>query len=571
MHAAWRYAFAKRVAVYLKTNYKIIAAWAFGEITTDTAAVNSDIDVTFLAPDGETKEILEQLIDRIDKELLKQYQQLIERTIENSFILQASVITPEDIQNKKPFTHFLTSIHASPYLPLLETQGSRQDILHQVSQLREGAKKPQPAGQTANTLLEAFGPNAIRSVFDAGTGTGGWMRKIEGQPWLASDARIVGFDLERPSPYEGEPDVIPEEDWQDLTVVHDSGDEDYPKPGTVYLLHEAFMHVEHVKSSGTKRLDEYDSIVREGGWFLFAHNDRDTAASKVPREHFIQWLEDRGYPFQVYNIRNVPTDYPTSYWWGRLSREVYDTHSVPRNYPSGFWLDVAGRPTPRDHLYLIVARKVSLRQVTGGDQTPDVVGDGSSDKELVLEDSPDGALTESDKTKIASLSAPMQRKHSFEFPLEVLADSEVDVSLDDLLKAQLSKLRVYPLIPPDYQEKVLQTAKSLLPLVPHITRFLQESLEYEPVNISFFGSYLWNPKPADLDILVVVKGRVLYADIEDLSVLMSEGGGEVLEKEVGKVSFIIVGQDALENDIDPEVPKGIIGVKIEDPRLMIGS
>ncbi|NQU73294.1 MAG: methyltransferase domain-containing protein [Candidatus Omnitrophica bacterium] len=177
-------------------------------------------------------------------------------------------------------------------------------------------------------------------------------------------------------------------------------------------------------------------------------------------------------------------------------------------------------------------------------------------------------LTDIDKARIAELDVPKQREYLFDLPLKVLADSEVAVLSDDLLKARLSELRVYHLISSDHQRQVFQTAKRLLPLIPHIVRYFQETLECEPVNISFFGSYLWSPKPRDLDILIVVKGRILTnIDIKDLSAVIPEG--EVLEKEIEKISFYIIGQDALENDVEPEVPEGVIWSS--DPGSIVDS
>jgi len=176
-------------------------------------------------------------------------------------------------------------------------------------------------------------------------------------------------------------------------------------------------------------------------------------------------------------------------------------------------------------------------------------------------------LTEADETKIAALNVPKYPQYLFDFPLKMLADSDVDISTDDLLIERLSQLRVYPLISFNHQKKVHQTAKSLIPLIPHIIKYSKQILGYEPLNISFFGSYIWNPKPEDLDILIVVKGKVLTTiDIKDLSALVAKG--DALEKEVTKVSLHIVGQDALENNVDPEIPEGAI---FADPKLMINS
>jgi SAM-dependent methyltransferase len=160
-------------------------------------------------------------------------------------------------------------------------------------------------------------------------------------------------------------------------------------------------------------------------------------------------------------------------------------------------------------------------------------------------------LSAADKTRIAQLKSPEIGQYLFEFPLTIFSDRDVDLSSDDRIRAHLARLRIFHLISAEHQEKVFQAAKSLLPLVPYIRAYV-EGLGYEPVNISFFGSYLWNETPNDLDVLIVVKGKVLRSvDLLSLEVL---GARDVaLAKAVEKISLHMMGQEALEEDVRPEL------------------
>jgi predicted RNA methylase/transcriptional regulator with XRE-family HTH domain len=178
------------------------------------------------------------------------------------------------------------------------------------------------------TLVETFGASAIQSVFDVGTGRGEWMRAIQGQPWLAPGARIVGFKPDPIEYYEQEPRWSPDEHWQGLTVVRKRADPAYPAPGAVELLHGSFLgFIEDA------HLDAHDRLVRDGGWFAYAGNDYD-----LPRDRIISWLERRGYPFRVYEQNEVPPDYPVSRWWNQF-------------------LKAQQRGEPEETNYLIIARK----------------------------------------------------------------------------------------------------------------------------------------------------------------------------------------------------------------------
>ncbi len=176
-------------------------------------------------------------------------------------------------------------------------------------------------------------------------------------------------------------------------------------------------------------------------------------------------------------------------------------------------------------------------------------------------------LSKDDKAEIAALPIPEQRKHIFNFPLRILSDSNVDVSTDAALTAQLSKLDLYQLISSEHRSRVFQTVKSLLPLIPDIMKYIQEVLKHEVVSIIFYGSYLWGFEPRDLDVLVVVNKRILTIhEIQDLDTLLSKE--TKLEKNVKKVSFHIIGQEVLKNNVDPYIPADVL---FDKPGLMINS
>lgn len=192
-----------------------------------------------------------------------------------------------------------------------------------------------------STLAETFGAGAVHSVFDSGTGRGDWMQAIQGKPWLASDARVVGHDLPVPMQYAGDGGDSITQNWPSLRIVHSYDDQDYPGPGTVDLLHESYMEMGLSDNEG--RFQNYDRLLREGGWIVFAHH-----CSMVDPRKFTDWLDKLGYPCKVYDGNDVPADYPTTFWWQRLEMEQAMGLGAPL--------------PPRTGHYLIVARKISYVQ-----------------------------------------------------------------------------------------------------------------------------------------------------------------------------------------------------------------
>jgi len=179
------------------------------------------------------------------------------------------------------------------------------------------------------TLTELFGEKAIHRVFDFATGKADWMRKCKGYPWLAEDAVIIGYDLEEPKYYNFGPKVDTVKDWQGLTIVHDSSNQDYPVKEGIDLLHYAF----EPKGGWNREMENLDSLVRPNGWFLFANRSGCTHTRS-----YEQWIQTKGYPYLIYHQTTIPPDYPLSEWW----------HVAMQNHGE---LTIAG------YNYLIVAQK----------------------------------------------------------------------------------------------------------------------------------------------------------------------------------------------------------------------
>jgi len=186
------------------------------------------------------------------------------------------------------------------------------------------------------------------------------MDDIEGQPWLADDAEIIGSELQEPYDYslkifgwnltkdeKAPPKVLPE-GWVGRKVVQQK--EDYPEKGSIDLFHSSFMQAPFLNKRGLlltsfvpKRktfelLDEYDSLVKDGGWFVMAH--RRTYLGFLGY-HFLfkyykLWFEKKQYKYVIYQQNNIPNDYPKSTWfkWN------------PYGNSKGYYLIVAKKEVP---------------------------------------------------------------------------------------------------------------------------------------------------------------------------------------------------------------------------------
>ncbi|VAX34960.1 hypothetical protein MNBD_UNCLBAC01-701 [hydrothermal vent metagenome] len=196
------------------------------------------------------------------------------------------------------------------------------------------AKGTQDNAEFKETLGETF-KDKIKSIFDVGAGDGGWMKNIAEKEWLDVKASIVGFELEKP-------DWANPDNWKGLKIIHSKEDSDYPALESVELVHESFMNKEYLEEN-PERFEEYDRILKEGGWFMVSHS----SFFLLGREKFVQWLINKGYPFKIYYESNVPKDYPTTFWWKEY---------VQRKSSLSFDKIM---PNDRDGNMLIVAKKVS--------------------------------------------------------------------------------------------------------------------------------------------------------------------------------------------------------------------
>src|SRR5262249_24349718 len=136
-------------------------------------------------------------------------------------------------------------------------------------------------------------------------------------------AEIVGADLPDPIHYEREPErVVPAKHWRGLVMLTDRLGPRYPEPGSVDLAHVALMHMS--TPSWEKRLRHYMSLVRPGGYFLFAHSHLHSYLDQLP--HFVKVrdeFEKAGWSLVAeFSAANRPLDYPVTQWWVRFGRYV---------------------------------------------------------------------------------------------------------------------------------------------------------------------------------------------------------------------------------------------------------
>lgn len=175
------------------------------------------------------------------------------------------------------------------------------------------AASPKPSASPARTLAEIFGAEKIRTVFNGDAGNGRWQKDILGQAWLDENPVIVGFDLEVPVYYKTAK-VAPERDWRDVVVVTHEQDPRFPKDGTVDMAHVAFM--EMTSEAWRRRLRHYMRLVREGGFFVIAHNSRYRDSDWRLREEFKpgEWSLQASF-----DRADAPADYPLTPWWKKFN------------------------------------------------------------------------------------------------------------------------------------------------------------------------------------------------------------------------------------------------------------
>ncbi|MBI4424629.1 MAG: hypothetical protein HY554_12930 [Elusimicrobia bacterium] len=177
------------------------------------------------------------------------------------------------------------------------------------------------------SLVELFGRGAIRSVFNGDAGKASWQREARRQPWLASDATVVGFELPVPLAYDaGRARVVPREDWAGVEVLTAQGDPRFPRAGSVDLVHAAFMELWH--GDFESRLALYASLAREGGFLALSHSDAYATLNVDSLSRLSGAMlrrADEGWSLVAYfDGRDAPPDYPATDWWREFSKSVGD-------------------------------------------------------------------------------------------------------------------------------------------------------------------------------------------------------------------------------------------------------
>jgi hypothetical protein len=205
---------------------------------------------------------------------------------------------------------------AFPTQAAVSKTAAAQDAINPSIPSRTSLISVQYLEQDPFTLAQLFSGHRAHLVFDAGTGNGDWLRQVPGQPWVDSDASIIGFQ-------EGATDLYPygrsydeKDSWKGLTVLRKRLDPQYPKQGTVDVLHLGF--VDHANTDGSVKVDElldhYMPLLKPGGVLLFAHNEAYT-----PSRNALKAIRRRGYLVRKLAAGEVPEDYPRSMWWNDIS------------------------------------------------------------------------------------------------------------------------------------------------------------------------------------------------------------------------------------------------------------
>ncbi len=182
-------------------------------------------------------------------------------------------------------------------------------------------------------LKEIFGEGTISNIFDVATGRGEWMKASLGQRWAAANARVAGFELKTPDAYPvfKHSFVDKEKDWKGLCIVHSSNSSAFPRQGSLDLLHESFIDVRRVKMTPQVRLNQYDRLIKNGGWFLFAHID---SPLYMGPQYFTDWLRSKAYPYFFFSALrdDIPEDYPRTRWWNNFMQIFQVGNKVSPNF-----------------------------------------------------------------------------------------------------------------------------------------------------------------------------------------------------------------------------------------------
>ena len=256
-------------------------------------------------------------------------------------------------------------VDAHPNEPLLThivRLESPQDIEKKEALAQTGrqAKLPDvPRSGFADTLTETFGgEGAIRAIVDIGPGHGEWMRTVHSQPWVASDAVVVGYDLKTPKPYGHTAEEVLAAQG-DLVVYRDVSEKGFPGNGTVDLIHDAFMDSD--VDDYNERREMYDRLLRDGGYVLIALN----ISLNGPPEISLDWYRRNGYEVHVYDFTaGIPKDYPVTRWWNIME----DAYPKDRFFDSGN--------------YLIVARKTAQGRQAKAPASPSMDEDARVDRDF---------------------------------------------------------------------------------------------------------------------------------------------------------------------------------------------
>ncbi len=125
--------------------------------------------------------------------------------------------------------------------------------------------------------------------------------------------------------------VDKDKDWRGLSIVHSPKDDHFPVPGSLDLLHESFIDVKRIKKTPETRLNQYDHLMKNNGWFMFAHIDNPLYMGPT---YFTDWLENKAYPYIYFSAPrgNVPEDYPRTRWWNNFRQMFRIGKKVSPNF-----------------------------------------------------------------------------------------------------------------------------------------------------------------------------------------------------------------------------------------------
>ena len=155
----------------------------------------------------------------------------------------------------------------------------------------------------------------------------------------------------------------------------------------------------------------------------------------------------------------------------------------------------------------------------------------------------EGSVSETD-----DLRPPTPMGFRFDFPVSIFNGRQIDSADKAELLSRLQRAKLHWARPAVAQKETEARMEYFISHVERILGFLRKHRpQYEIINISLFGSYLWAEDPGDIDFDVIVKGNayemILVEKDEEKEELFPVS--DPLPKPVPKIEITVIGEDNL--------------------------